>query len=40
MPGVIYVEKNSDENEQKSRLKFDKLREKIEKEYPYHEIVG
>ena len=31
MPGVIYVVKNSDENEQKSRLKFDELREKIEK---------
>lgn len=40
MPGVIYVAKNSDENEQKSRLKFDELREKIEKEYPHHEIVG
>ena len=40
MPGVIYVVKNSDKNEQKSRLKFDELREKIEKEYPHHEIVG
>lgn len=40
MPGVIYVVKNSDENEQKSKLKFDELREKIEKEYPHHEIVG
>ena len=31
MPGVIYVAKNSDENEQKSRLKFDELRKKNRK---------
>lgn len=36
MPGVIYVADGND----KKRLKFDELREKIEKEYPHHEIVG
>ena len=40
MPGAIYVATNSNKTERKSRLNFDELREKIEKEYPHHEIVG
>ena len=38
MPGVIYVAKNSDENEQKSRLKFLNLTRNLEQIAPISKI--